>query len=64
VTENEDIKTSSVSHVWRISAGTSSMSSEASRKTPLSEHVHAAVYNFGFVAAERYPVGKEPIQGF
>jgi hypothetical protein len=40
------------------------MSSEASRKTPLSEHVHAAVYNFGFVAAERYPVGKEPIQGF
>jgi len=40
------------------------MSSETSRKTSLGEHVHAAVYNFGFVAAERYPVGKEPIQGF
>ena len=42
----------------------SSTSSETSRKTLLSEHVHAAVYNFGFVAAERYPVGKEPIQSF
>ena len=40
------------------------MSSETSSKTPLGERVHAALYNFGFVAAERYPVGKEPIQGF
>ena len=35
--------------------GSSSTSSETGSKTPLGEHVHAAVYNFGFVAAERYP---------
>ena len=34
------------------------MSSETSSKTSLGEHVHAAVYNFGFVAAERYPLEK------
>jgi len=34
------------------------------RETPFGELVHTAVQNFGFVAVERFPIGKEPIQSF
>ena len=33
-------------------------------ETPFGELIHTAVQNFGFVAVERFPIGKELIQAF